>query len=146
MREIAQVIARFREAGLKITPQRTTICHLLQDDESHPSAEEIYRKALRVHPSISFTTVYKTLQTLRDLGEIQELNIDPERVHYDPETREHAHFFCKSCRSLMDLEMDSFDRDALANSFQESGDLEIHHMQVFTLGLCGTCRRPEPSQ
>jgi len=140
MRDISQIITKFREAGLKVTPQRMSICHLLEDDHSHPSAEEIYRKALTIHPSISFTTVYKTLQTLRDLGEIQELNIDPERAHYDPDIRDHAHFFCKTCRSIIDLETDGFRRDSLARSFHDAEDLEIHHVQIHMVGLCEKCR------
>ena len=78
MHEIEKIVSRFRESGLKITPQRVSIFKLLQGNRDHPSAEDIYRQVLKVHPSISFTTVYKTLQTLLDMGEIQELTIDTE--------------------------------------------------------------------
>lgn len=141
MRDISEIIASFREAGLKVTPQRTSICNLLKNDRSHPSAEEVYRRALKIHPSISFTTVYKTLQTLRDLREIQELNIDPERVHYDPEVRDHAHFFCKSCKSLIDLELDGVNHDSLSDCFPKIEDLDIHQFQIHLIGFCGDCRR-----
>ena len=145
MRDISHIISRFREAGLKVTPQRTSICHLLKDDRSHPSAEEIYRKALTIHPSISFTTVYKTLQTLRDLGEIQELNIDPERAHYDPDIQDHAHFFCKTCRTIIDLAMDGSRKDFLTGSFPHAGNLEIQHVQIHMVGLCEECREGSPA-
>ncbi|MBN2720744.1 MAG: transcriptional repressor [Proteobacteria bacterium] len=144
MREITHLVARFREAGLKITPQRLSICHLLKDDRTHPSAEEIYHKALEIHPSISFTTVYKTLQTLRELGEIQELNVDPERVHYDPEVRDHAHFFCQSCKSLVDLEMDPLNAWMMADLFPQVEDMEVHHTQIHMVGLCPKCRDKKP--
>ncbi len=145
MRDISHIMSRFREAGLKVTPQRTSICHLLKDDHSHPSAEEIYKKALAIHPSISFTTVYKTLQTLRDLGEIQELNIDPERAHYDPDIGDHAHFFCKSCRTIIDLKMDGDKAVFLAESFPCTGNLELHHVQIHMIGLCEECRDGNPA-
>ena len=81
MREIDKVVKRFRETGLKITPQRLSIFKLLQNNCAHPSAEDIYRDVLKIHPSISFTTVYKTLQTLRDLGDrVGELPDDQARV------------------------------------------------------------------
>ncbi len=138
MREIDKVVARFRESGLKITPQRVSIFKLLQGNRDHPSAEDIYRQVLKVHPSISFTTVYKTLQTLRDMGEIQEITIDSERAHYDPRTGEHVHTFCRSCRSICDLEEER--HKDLAPLIPETGTFEVHNVQVHLVGLCGECR------
>jgi Fur family peroxide stress response transcriptional regulator len=138
MREVEKIVARFRESGLKITPQRVSIFKLLQGNRDHPSAEDVYRQVLKVHPSISFTTVYKTLQTLRDMGEIQELTIDPERAHYDPITGEHVHTFCRSCRSISDLEEDP-DQGPMP-FIVETGNFEVHNVQVHLVGLCGECR------
>jgi len=140
MTEVEQIIIKFREAGLKITPQRISIFHLLQDNRSHPSAEEVYKDALKIHPSISFTTVYKTLQTLRDMGEIQELAVDPERVHFDPFTDEHIHLFCKSCKSINDLEMDPMESNRIFKSTNGPEDFEIHNVQIHLVGLCESCR------
>jgi Fur family peroxide stress response transcriptional regulator len=139
MREIDKVVKKFRETGLKITPQRLSIFKLLQDNCDHPSAEDIYREILKIHPSISFTTVYKTLQTLRDMGEVRELSINPERVHYDPFTTEHAHTYCRSCKAIGDLDtiLDSPVSIKLPNG---SDDFEVHNVQVHAVGLCGGCR------
>jgi len=139
MREIDKVIKKFRETGLKITPQRLSIFKLLQDNYTHPSAEDIYREILRIHPSISFTTVYKTLQTLRDMGEIQELTINPERVHYDPVTTEHAHTFCKSCKAIGDLETVP-DTPVSVKLENDTKGFEVHNIQVHAVGLCEECR------
>lgn len=140
MREIDQVIANFRKAGSKITPQRLTIFNLLRGNRQHPSAEDIYREILKIHPSISFTTVYKTLQTLRDMGEIQELNIDPERAHYDPFVEDHIHSFCRSCGSIGDLEIDPANPEFINVSSDEVPDFEVHKIQVHFVGLCKDCR------
>ena len=139
MKEIETVVKRFRETGLKITPQRLSIFKLLKDNYTHPSAEDIYREILIIHPSISFTTVYKTLQTLRDLGEIQELSINPERVHYDPDITEHVHTFCRSCKAIGDLDngLETSTSMKLPNG---SNDFEVHNIQVHAVGLCGECR------
>ena len=139
MKEIDQIIAKFREAGSKITPQRLTIFKLLKENRTHPSAEDIYREILRIHPSISFTTVYKTLQTLRDMGEIQELTIDPERAHYDPCVDDHIHTFCKSCRSIGDLEIDGGGMGSLQASSETVPDFNVENVQVHFVGLCEGC-------
>ncbi len=139
MRDIEMVVKRFRETGLKITPQRLSIFNLLRVNHSHPSAEDIYREILKVHPSISFTTVYKTLQTLRDMGEIQELSINPERAHYDPDISEHAHTFCRSCRQIGDLE-NTLDTPLLMKLPDRPDGFEVHNVQVHAVGLCAECR------
>ena len=139
MRDIETVIKRFRETGLKITPQRLSIFRLLQGNHNHPSAEDIYHEILKVHPSISFTTVYKTLQTLRDLGEIQELTINPERAHYDPHTQEHAHTFCRSCRTIGDLNSEMNEPLLMDLPVGRDG-FEVHNIQVHAVGLCEGCR------
>ena len=139
MNDIDKVIKRFRHTGLKITPQRLSIFRLLHGNSSHPSAEEIYHEILKIHPSISFTTVYKTLQTLRDLGEIQELTINPERAHYDPCTQEHVHTFCRSCKKIGDVK-DSPDNPLLMELPEGPEGFEIHNIQVHAVGLCGECR------
>jgi len=140
MRNIDQIVTRFREAGSKITPQRLGIFKLLKDNKDHPSAEDVYKEILKIHPSISFTTVYKTLQTLRDMGEIQELTIDPERARYDPEIKDHAHTFCRACRSIGDLEMNSENNGFLLPSPGKTQDFEVHNVQIHFVGLCEDCK------
>ena len=139
MRNIQDVVKRFRGTGLKITPQRLSIFKLLQDNHSHPSAEDIYGEILKIHPSISFTTVYKTLQTLRDMGEINELSIDPERAHYDPDISEHTHTYCRSCKQIGDLRSES-GTTAMMNLKDGLGGFEVHNVQVHAVGICRECK------
>ena len=139
MSNIQEVVKKFRETGLKITPQRLSIFKLLRDNHSHPSAEDIYGEILKIHPSISFTTVYKTLQTLRDIGEINELNIDPERAHYDPDISEHAHTYCSSCKQIGDLKHASGTTGMM--SFKDGLDgFDVRNVQVHAVGLCRECQ------
>ena len=139
MTDIGKVVKRFREAGLKITPQRLSIFRLLQGNKLHPSAEDVYTEILKVHPSISFTTVYKTLQTLRDMGEIMELSINPERAHYDSDISEHAHTFCRSCKKVGDADLATDDSFSAKLPDVQPG-FEVHSVQVHAIGLCEECR------
>lgn len=138
MKDIETIVQRFRESGLKITPQRLGIFNLLKDNYDHPSAEDIYHKALEIHPTISFTTVYKTLQTLRDLGEILEINIDPERAHYDPVTDDHYHTFCTKCREIEDLMPELYPVQELPNNNVAHG-FDVQSVQVHLVGVCSGC-------
>ncbi len=138
MKDIEAIVQRFRDSGLKITPQRLSIFNLLKDNYDHPSAEDIYNKALEIHPTISFTTVYKTLQTLRDLGEILEINIDPERAHYDSVTDDHYHTFCTRCREIEDLMSGLYPVQELPDN-NVVGGFDVQSVQVHLVGVCGSC-------
>ncbi len=137
MDTIENVIRKLRASGLKVTPQRISILKVLQGNASHPSAEEVYHQARRRHPNISFTTVYKTLQTLRDLGEVSEIRVNPERAHYDPLADGHGHAFCVKCRSLLDVAV-----------FPAAGPLphpdipgfEVRAINTHFVGVCLPCR------
>ena len=140
MRDTDKIITKFRETGLKITPQRMAIFELLKDNRDHPSVEDIYKEVLNTHPSISFTTVYKTLQTLRDMGEITELSVNPERVHYDPEVQDHVHTFCTACREIEDVRgMDN--TVATVPDFSDMAvEFDVRQTQMHLVGVCVDCQ------
>ena len=137
MNDIDRVVQRFRGAGLKITPQRLSIFNLLRENRKHPSAEDVFHQVLKIHPSISFTTVYKTLQTLKDLGEINELTIDPERAHYDPDMSRHYHTVCRGCREISDVFPD---QQTFPPIDPDLKTFQVHSVQVHYVGQCEGCQ------
>lgn len=96
-------MASKHENRFKMTPQRMAIMGCLDGDKSHPSAEEIYERVKGLLPTISFATVYKTLDTLRDHGMLRELTIDPSRKRFDPDTSAHHHAICTECGRIEDV-------------------------------------------
>lgn len=62
--------AVLREAGLRITRPRRTILSILTDAEDHPDALELFRRAAKLDPSISLSTVYRTMKLLEERGAI----------------------------------------------------------------------------
>jgi Fur family peroxide stress response transcriptional regulator len=123
--------------GFKRTPQRLSILEHLVGNTTHPSAEEIYRVVGKKNPSMSFATVYNTLNTLVQAGAVRELTIDPDRKRYDPDTSSHHHLICLDCRKVMDIPgsiMVDVPR-GLARDFTITGN----HIEFY--GLCAPCRK-----
>jgi len=122
---------------LKMTPQRAAILKYLDGNKSHPSAEAIYEAVRKKYPMISFTTVYNTLQTLKDMDRVWELNIDDERKRYDPNTNLHHHLICNNCKKIVDIHMD-FPLEVpeeLVQGYLVNG----RHVEFY--GLCPKCRK-----
>ncbi|MCR5857306.1 Fur family transcriptional regulator [Mesorhizobium sp. J428] len=63
--------ARLREAGVRITRPRRAILQILSETADHPDAMEIFQRASSIDPTISLSTVYRTMKLLEDKGEIQ---------------------------------------------------------------------------
>ncbi|TVM03736.1 MAG: transcriptional repressor [Candidatus Brocadia sp. WS118] len=137
METIEKLTKKLRSHGMKITPQRLMIFKVLENNTSHPSAENVYKKVKRIYPSVSFTTIYKTLETLRKLGEVKEFTIDDDRKHYDPNTSIHHHVICSTCKRILDVFEDFSPHVKLPDSLEK--DYAVSGFQIFFHGICKEC-------
>ncbi|HEY1868582.1 MAG TPA: transcriptional repressor [Candidatus Cybelea sp.] len=70
----------------------------------HLTPTQIYTKALKRRPGIGFSTVYRGLERLRDLGFVSELRVPGvEAATYEPSGPRHAHFRCSECGEIEDV-------------------------------------------
>jgi Fur family peroxide stress response transcriptional regulator len=127
---------RYREIGLKLTPQRLAVLEFLEGNKNHPSAEDIYRNVKKRFPTMSFATVYNILEALKKRGYILELTIDPVRKRYDPHASPHHHLICLDCRKIVDVHK-QFDV-TIPDEHSDSFDVETNHIEFY--GLCGDCK------
>lgn len=127
---------RFRKIGLKLTPQRLAIFEFLEGNAEHPSAEDIFKAVSKRFPTMSFATVYNTLEALAVKGEVVKLTFDPERMRYDPNTLSHHHLICMSCGKVMDVHGEY----TLELSQEQAGDFDILGKHIEFRGLCPKCK------
>ncbi len=127
---------KYRQLGFKLTPQRLAILEFLDGNTSHPSADEIYQHVAKTFPSMSFATVYNTLEALRNKGQILELSIDPSKKRFDPNPIPHNHMICTSCNKIIDIPEDyQINLDtSLCQGFQVTG------YTVTFYGICPECQ------
>lgn len=130
---------RYREIGLKLTPQRLAILRFLDGNKSHPSAEDIYKEVRKTFPTMSFATVYNTLEALRKRGGVLELTIDPGRRRYDPNTEHHHHLICLRCKRIVDIHTDYH----LDVPVQQKGSFRVLNNHIEFYGLCEECQKKE---
>jgi len=143
MKSVQQIVAVLKEKGYKITPQRLAIFEALEGNTSHPSAEQLFIALRKKHPTISFTTVYNTLQTLKDLGEIRELAIDPERRRYDPDLSSHHHAICSECGAIFDVYANFSHGLTLPEELKNS--FIVKDFEINFYGRCTNCSSSETS-
>ena len=133
-----KIIEKYMAKEFKLTAPRLSILKFLEGNTSHPSAEDIYREIKKVHPTVSFATVYNTLGALKKMGEVLELDIDPERRHYDPNTADHHHIICIKCHKIGDIFKDYSSIIRIPRNIERR--IKVIGMNVNFYGVCYKCQ------
>jgi len=80
------------------TPQREAIRSLFTEKGDPLSPAEILDLASQTVSTISMATVYRTIRSLEELGEIVPVELPGEPARYELAGKEHHHHFvCDSC-------------------------------------------------
>lgn len=122
-----------------LTKQREAVLRVVRDSESHPTASEVYELARRFLPSISYATVYNSLNFLKNAGLIHEINFASGANRYDAITDRHDHALCTACGKLVDFDLEL--TDELMSLAAQRSNFEPHTVQLTLKGLCANCRR-----
>jgi Fur family transcriptional regulator, peroxide stress response regulator len=146
-----QLIARLREAGCRITPQRIAVVRVLAESVAHPSVEHIYERVRPTFPTTSIATVYKTVKTLKAMGEVLELEFGVTGSRYDGNRPyPHPHLVCIRCGTVVDFEFPVLEQ-LPAQAAQETGYRIVNH-RLDLFGVCARCQEaglseqpPQPS-
>jgi Fur family peroxide stress response transcriptional regulator len=97
------MLAALRTRGLRLTPQRAAVVRELATDESHPTAQELFDRLRGSMPTMSFATVYNTLDVLRRSDLCSALALSPGSGRFDPNVLPHDHLVCDRCGLVRDL-------------------------------------------
>ena len=105
----------------------------------HLTSSDIYAKALKRRPGIGFSTVYRGLERLRDLGMVSELYVPgADAAAYEPAGPRHAHFRCRKCGEIEDVPY-AIPPRTLRTLALEHG-FAIDEERVTFEGRCASCR------
>jgi len=134
------IIAKLSEQGYRLTPQRVMILSAIEDSDHHISAEEIHAQVATKYPQVNISTVYRTLELLKRLGLIYEINLGEGRIRYHSEGKgHHHHLVCQKCGAVIDIDESTLARlkDVLLHRYNFSA--QLRHVAIF--GLCEHCRQ-----
>lgn len=126
---------------LKYSRQRESIKACLMGRLDHPTADIIYSSIREQYPNISLGTVYRNLNLLVELGEIQKLTCGDGKEHYDWNPAPHYHFVCRKCGAVRDMPMEPL-RDVEKRA-QECIKGAIDSHMIYFYGACRDCMKAQ---
>jgi len=129
-----------RAKGLRLTPQRKVVLHILQQSDEHLDAEGIWRRARGECQDLNLATVYRTLNLLSAVGLIQQsfLGEGQKRGFYElMDKPEHYHFACLNCGKVMELRSDQLKQ--AQRELEKCNGVQIINVHLKFEGLCPDC-------
>ncbi|MFI9454364.1 MULTISPECIES: Fur family transcriptional regulator [Amycolatopsis] len=121
--------------GRRSTKQRAAVVELLKEIDDFRSAQELHDELRKRGDGIGLTTVYRTLQSLSEAGEIDVLRTDTgEAIYRRCSSHHHHHLVCRVCGSTVEVEGPAVERWA-EKIASEHGFSDISH----TVEIVGTC-------
>lgn len=129
---------RSRVPGLRATRQRAAIAKLLDQLDEFRSAQELHEELRSRGEAIGLTTVYRTLQSLSDAGELDVLRTaSGEAMYRHCSSHHHHHLVCRHCGRTVEVEGPAVESWA-SRIAADHGFAEISHtMEIF--GTCEDC-------
>ncbi|HET8637459.1 MAG TPA: Fur family transcriptional regulator [Acidobacteriaceae bacterium] len=129
--------------GVRLTTQRRALIETIQAATSHLDAASLLEQARRRDPDIDRATVYRTIDLLKRMGMIDELDlmhIEGEKHYYEVRTqKDHLHLACFGCGEITEFTSPSFER--LKQEIASSNEFQIQVIRLEVGGLCKECAR-----
>ncbi len=140
--KVKRFIDLCREKGLRVTHQRLAIYEAVAGSPDHPTAEVVYNQIRKKYPMISLATVYKTLETLHEIGAIWRVNLLHDKAYYDANLDPHHHLVCIRCKKILDVSDDDLDfyEDNLIDIPPRVADFQVLNYALWIRGLCPECQ------
>lgn len=126
--------------GFKMTPQRELIFRSFFEMDKHVSVDELYDRVRRKDASVGYSTVWRNLKLICQVGLAQEVKVGDGVTRYDRVTNApHGHLYCLKCRSLVEFEagqvLDFLTSTAGRHNFSAEG------FKIEIQGYCTSCRQ-----
>jgi Fur family ferric uptake transcriptional regulator len=127
--------------GIRLTAQRRALIETIQEAKTHLDAASLLELARERDPDINRATVYRTIELLKKLGMIDELDLmhlNGEKHYYEVKTQQdHLHLACFGCGEIIEFATPAFEQ--LKQEIAAANQFEIQVTRLEVGGLCGGC-------
>ncbi len=117
--------------GLKSSKQRDSITQVILTHPGHFNIQDISKIILQQHPTTRLATIYRTVNTLRDAGILEETFLDStgQSVYELASQEHHDHIICVDCDEIIEFQSEEIEK--VQKQINASLDFEeISHRHV----------------
>jgi Fe2+ or Zn2+ uptake regulation protein len=129
---------KLRAQGLRMTPQRMAILHVLHHAGGHLSPTQVYEQARKEFPSLTEPTVYRTLEDLAEKKFLLAAHMGNGKIVYELAENQHHHLICHKCGRT--VQVDHAPLQQLYQQLESSTGYKLDSSHVTFFGLCPDCQ------
>ena len=116
------------------------ILSILRHREGHLTAAEILAEVKKKYPYVDISTIYRTMNALKELRLISETDMGSGEYSYEWRLAEpHHHLVCRECGAELSLDPKYLENMGERLLKDYGFRAEMDHFAIF--GLCKECRR-----
>lgn len=125
--------------GARNTRQRTAVVELMKGLDNFTSAKDIYLKLEERGTKVGLTTVYRTLQSLAEVGGVDALHMASGETLYRAchSDVHHHHLVCTECGFTEEIDGGPVEAWAKGVASHHGFTLTGHDAEIY--GVCGAC-------
>ena len=139
MLTVEDLRAALKARGLRMTPQRQLILHVVADLHGHISVDQVYQQVVTQFPDVNISTVYRTLEVLEELGFVRHTHFHDSVAQYQrTDEAPHQHMQCSVCGH--DSELDIAILEPLAEELQRRYGFTADLTHTAIVGICAACQ------
>lgn len=127
-------------SGRRRTMSRQAVVRVIVDSHGHTTADDIATKVQEDFPSMDVSTVYRTLETLRELDIVDRIYFADGSTVYHLKDHQHHHLCCERCGAVQELPISLL--SGVERSLMDDFGFEMHQRPLGIFGVCAACRQP----
>ena len=123
--------------GRRLTRQRTLLLNLIRQG-GYPDVGGLCSRAKEQQPSLSMSTVYRSLRLFVKLGIVEEHHFNKSHSRYELKTEtEHYHMICLGCGRIIEFGCPLFCE--MKENLEAEHRFHITSAKVLLEGYCAAC-------
>ena len=128
--------AELKKAGLKVTLPRLRVLELLEHDQAHLSAEEIYKKLIDAGEEVGLATVYRVLTQFEQAGICIRHNFEESHAVYElTPSHHHDHMVCLETGDVIEFTDDTIEERQMMLAKEKGYEIVDHSMVLYVKPL-----------
>ena len=131
------ILDRLRASGGRITSTRRALVNALFEHGGHPTAEDLAATVQARHPDVAQSTIYRILDDLEHLGEVQHTHLGHGPAVYHLAEAAHPHLVCEECGLVQELDRATFNK--LAGRLARTQGFSVSAGHFAVTGQCHDC-------
>lgn len=131
------MLEELRQNGKRLTTARRLLLEQLAGADHHLTVDELTELVQRRHPDVHRATVYRTLETLTDMGMVEHSHIGHGAAVYHLRGDLHQHLLCETCGGVTEVPASLFRE--LERTLSEDYGFVMRPMHFAVVGRCRRC-------